>query len=103
MRKVGLFFNLPPMSVDAVFRLCAGIGLLGVLVHATFDYPLEIASLQLYAVFHLAALYQRQPPMPPEKKQPQNDGRPIFPAAEKIPASLPNIDAETMSGTTQGG
>ena len=70
MRKVGLFFNLPPMSVDAIFRLCACIGLLGVLVHATFDYPLEIASLQLYAVFHLAALYQRNPPMPPEKKRP---------------------------------
>ncbi len=45
-------------SSQAVLRSCAWVALLGLFCHATFDFPMEIASIQLYAMVYLAILYQ---------------------------------------------
>ncbi len=48
----------PDWSSESVFRSCAWVALLGLFCHSTFDYPLEIAPIQLYAIIYLAMMYQ---------------------------------------------
>ena len=42
------------LSADDILRWCSRIALLGVFIHASFDYPLEVASLELDVAFYLA-------------------------------------------------
>jgi hypothetical protein len=47
------------LSTDDVLIWCSRIALAGVLIHGLFDYPLELASLELDVVFYLALNWTR--------------------------------------------
>jgi len=65
----------PAFDIDQLLIRCARIALLGVFIHALFDYPLEVASLELDTAFYLALNWATQVPDYRQTQVPQL-GRP---------------------------